>query len=263
MPHLSWTTNSTAFRAGQQGLPDPIFPWTRPRPPQTETRIASHQTPVQPAPDPTTAIVPGLAAENIDILAQEAQHRIANSVQIIASLLQHSLRDATTTEARHEIEAAYQRIMAVAALQRTLCQTKGTVALAPYLQSIGQRIGQSFLAEGGNVDIHIYCDPMTLDATTATNMGLVVIELMINAIKHAFPDERRGSVCVTFRQHAGQWTLSVCDDGVGNRAASRHGLGNRIIAALATQLDADFSERPTGQGTCLVLSGRVDGSCRS
>lgn len=270
MPHLSWTADGKAGDAGQPGLPDPVSPWARLRPFRAETRFASLAVHVLPALDSHAGCavfrrsfrMTGPAAENVDILSHEAQHRLANSVQIIASLLQHSLRDAATAEARLEIEAAYQRIMAVAALQRMLCQTKGTVALAPYLEGIGQRVGQSFLAEGGNVAIRIVCDQITMEASTATSIGLVVIELLTNAIKHAFPAQRGGSICVTFRQQAAEWTLSVCDDGVGNSGGSRQGLGNRIVTALALQLDADLSERPTGQGTCLVLSRRVDGTCR-
>lgn len=194
--------------------------------------------------------------QDTDALVHEAQHRMANSVQIIASILQHSLRDTSSAEARLEIEAAYQRIMSVASLQRSLFETNGRVAFAPYLYGIGQRIGQSLLVKGGNVRIRVLCRPITLEAETATNIGLVVTELLINAIKHAFPDGRRGTICVSFHPQGAGWILAVSDNGVGRSAETRHGLGSRIVPALAMQLGAELTEQHARPGSRLLMIHR-------
>lgn len=258
VPHVSWKSGCNTASAGRLALPDEVTGWVRCRPLRHLTGSATQSLHHQSLSGAEIGSTPEQGVDPALTAAQEAQHRVANSVQIIASILQHSLRNAASTEARREIEAAYQRIMAVAALNRALFETHGTVELAPYLEGIGQRIAQSFLTDGGSVELRVQCDPVTVTSATATNIGLVVTELLINAIKHAFPDGRRGSICVAFCQVGAGWTLAVSDDGIGQTTDPGQGLGSQIVPALAVQLDAVLSEQRTPGGTRLVLTKDVE-----
>lgn len=203
----------------------------------------------------------GVMVRRHEILQHEAQHRMANSVQIVASMLQQSAHDATTPEARRELQIAHERVMAITTLERLLSDTaKGQVSLAAYLRSVTHGLGQSLLPPDGSVSIRTRCAEVSTDAATATSLGLVVTELVINAVKHAFPAGLAGAITVTFAQADVDpdtgWELTVSDDGAGFPALGHSGLGSRIIPALAAQLDATLSQRATEHGTCIILRHR-------
>ena len=80
-----------------------------------------------------------------------------------------------------------------------------------------------------------------INAATAVSLGLLVTELVINSLKHAFPDGRKGRIDVSYNAHGPNWTLAVADDGVGMPGDSESqtpGLGTSIVEALANQLKA-------------------------
>jgi len=95
--------------------------------------------------------------------------------------------------------------------------------------------------ESSGLSIIVNTDESVISADISISLGLVVTELVINALKYAFPQHRPGRIAVDYRSSGGQWTLSVSDDGVGmpaNRAGMRIGLGTRIVEALARRLQA-------------------------
>jgi two-component sensor histidine kinase len=100
-------------------------------------------------------------------------------------------------------------------------------------------------------------DPVSIGGDMSVSMGLVVTELVINALKHAFPDGRPGHVVVGYAATEADWVLSVSDDGVGmaeDPERSRAGLGTRIVQALAKQLGAEILVEDTAPGTRVSLS---------
>lgn len=90
-----------------------------------------------------------------------------------------------------------------------------------------------------------------VDARVSVSLGLIVTELVINALKHAFPDGRLGKITVDYNFHGPNWILCVRDDGVGMplTAPARTGLGTSIVAALAGQLHASVEATPQQPGT--------------
>ena len=91
-----------------------------------------------------------------------------------------------------------------------------------------------------------------MTADTSVSLGLIVTELVINALKHAFPDDRKGKILVDYKTHASNWTLSVTDNGVGmptKPGAAKPGLGTSIIEALTKQLGASISIAGANPGT--------------
>lgn len=190
------------------------------------------------------------------ILLQEVQHRVANSLQIIASVLMQSARRVQSEETRTHLRDAHQRVMSVAALQRQLANSQvGDVDLRRYLTSLCDSIAASMIPADGQISLEVEADPATVDSRISISLGLIVTELVINALKHAFPDGRAGKIIVLYRANGEDWTLSVSDDGVGisRNPESVPGLGSSIVEALANQLGAEAAIDAAPPGTVVRI----------
>lgn len=169
---------------------------------------------------------------------RETEHRIINSLQLVASLLRDSTKSATCDLSRQEIHVAHQRVMSVISLQHELYRSKGEVHLNTYLSGIARSIDVALVARDRPIRIVVRCDAAKVDAAMATAIGLIVTELLINSIKHAFPEGAGGTIRLSFAGDRGDWHLVVSDDGVGAAEDHPHGLGSNLVSALSTQLDA-------------------------
>jgi len=177
------------------------------------------------------------------ILLQELQHRVANSLQIIASVLLQSARSTPSDETRAHLSDAHDRVMSVASLQRQLAaSTLGDVELKKYFTDLCRSIGASMIHDRSLISIVVECDDSLTSADISVSLGLIVTELVINGLKHAFPAKRRGTITVAYNSHQQDWSLTVCDDGVGMPVdrESKPGLGTSIVEALARQLSAEI-----------------------
>ena len=102
----------------------------------------------------------------------------------------------------------------------------------------------------------VSADESIATADISVSLGLIVTELVINALKHAFPDGRDGKILVDYRGPGGAWTLSVADDGVGmpgDQAEIRPGLGTSLIEALAKHLHASVRVADADPGTTVSI----------
>src|SRR3984957_13940691 len=176
------------------------------------------------------------------VLLQELHHRVANSLQIIASVLMQSARKVQSEEARSRLHEAHQRVMSVASLQHQLAASQvGDVELRPYLTSLCDSIGASMIRDHNQLSLDVTVDATVTNADVSVSLGLIVTDLVINALKHAFPEERSGKIKVDYQSHGPNWTLSVTDNGVGMPtalASVKPGLGTSIVQALSAQLHA-------------------------
>jgi two-component sensor histidine kinase len=176
------------------------------------------------------------------ILLQEVQHRTANSLQVIASLLLQSARKVQESEARDELTLAHGRVLSIAAVQQQLAaSTLSAVALRPYLTELCQGLARSMFPDAHRMSLTVDCSEVMVSARTSVSLGLIVTELIINAVKHAFPDGRSGQIRVSYVAVGDAWSLSVADNGVGlpkGPAVFSAGLGRGIVQALAHQLGA-------------------------
>ena len=197
------------------------------------------------------------------LLTNEVQHRVANSLQIIASILMQSARKVQSAEARGHLTDAHQRVMSIATLQRQLAETgQSEIELGPYLTQLCESIGASMIYDHRQLALSTRIDRHSVAAETSASMGLVVTELVINAVKHAFPENRRGRIEVDYATSDAEWTLSVTDDGIGMPAAPNlapSGLGTSIVQALAKQLNAEIEVTDNGPGTKVSLVHRRKG----
>lgn len=191
------------------------------------------------------------------MLLLEMQHRIANSLQIIASILQLKARAASTQEGRHELLEAHDRVMAVAAVQRHLELGAGDVEVGPYLAKLCESLESSMAGEGLDTTITVLCDPATVSSKEVVNLGLIAAELVINSLKHAFPGARNGEIRVAYDVGERGWALSVTDNGIGQASSAsggRVGLGASVISALARQLHArvEVTDAHPGSHTAII-----------
>jgi two-component sensor histidine kinase len=191
------------------------------------------------------------------ILLREIQHRVANSLQIIASVILQGARRVQSEEARSYLRDAHSRVMSVATLQAQLAAARlGDVELRSYFTQLCESIGASMIHDHNQLTLEVNVDASTVPADTSVSLGLVVTELVINSLKHAFPGGRAGRIVVDYHAHGPNWTLSVADNGVGvpkDAANTTPGLGTSIVAALASQLRARVQVADAHPGTTVSL----------
>jgi two-component system, sensor histidine kinase PdtaS len=192
-----------------------------------------------------------------EAMLQELQHRVANSLQIIASVLLQSARKVQSDETRRHLHDAHHRVMSVAALQRQLtASTPSSVELGPYFAALCESIGASMIHDHDQLSLQVNVDYDITSADVSMSLGLIVTELVINSLKHAFPGDRAGRITVGYRAHASDWVLSVSDDGIGMFSAPENtapGLGTSIVRALAKQLHARVEITRANPGTTVSI----------
>jgi two-component sensor histidine kinase len=192
------------------------------------------------------------------ILLQELQHRVANSLQIIASVLMQSARKVQSEEARIHLNDAHHRVMSIATLQKQLAASgQGEVVLRPYFADLCNSIAASMINDPDRLSLKTDVDESVVSSDVSVSLGLIVTELVINALKHAFPGrDQQGGITVDYRSTGSAWSLQVSDDGVGmpiDPLSSKPGLGTGIVDALSKQLGARVSITNRQPGTCVSV----------
>ncbi len=192
------------------------------------------------------------------VMLQEVRHRVANSLQIIASVLLQTARKTGSDETRSHLKDAHNRVMSIAALERQLAGSgEGQVELRAYFTSLCDSIGASMIADHDQISLIVTGERGSVDARISVSLGLIVTELVINALKHAFPDRRQGRITVACEFQGPNWVLAVVDNGVGmptDKATLQTGLGTNIVLALAKQLHAQVEITSAAPGTRVTVS---------
>jgi two-component sensor histidine kinase len=147
--------------------------------------------------------------------------------------------------------------MSIAAVQKLLSTSPGSnVALRAYFTQLCESLGASMIADKDRLSILVTVDDSVVEADMSVSLGLIVTELVINALKHAFPDQRTGRIAVDYRSTGKDWTLSVADDGVGmpsGHDAPRAGLGTGIVEALTKNLGGEIELTKPRPGTAVTI----------
>jgi two-component sensor histidine kinase len=190
-----------------------------------------------------------------EVMLAEMQHRIVNSLQIIASILMLKARAVTSEETRQHLQDAHRRVMSVAAVQQHLHASARAdkIEIGPYLTKLCESLAESMIGESRPATLTVTADKGWAMSAEAVSLGLIVTELVINALKYAFPDPSKiATVTVSYEVHDTAWKLTVSDNGVGRIERSgppaKGGLGTSLVNALANQLDAQVEtiNSPTG-----------------
>jgi len=161
-----------------------------------------------------------------EILLQEMQHRVANSLQIIASILLLKARTVQSEETRLHLQDAHQRVMSVATVQQQL-QPSGlneSIWIGPYLTRLCASLAASMIGERRPLSIKVQATSGSAVSAEAVSLGLIVTELVINALKHGFQGEGEGEIlsATTRKTLAGASRSSIMDPAPRKRAARRH-----------------------------------------
>jgi chemotaxis protein methyltransferase CheR len=196
-----------------------------------------------------------------DMLLEEMQHRVANSLQIIASILLMKARTVRSEETRLQLEDAHQRVLSVAAVQQHLHVEGGgkPIEIGAYLTKLCETLAQSMIGDSRPISLKVMADPGTATSREAVSIGLVVTELVMNALKHAFPAPKADAAILVRYSVAGtDWKLTISDNGVGkpdvSASASKPGLGTSLIKALTRQLDAILDTATGSRGTAVSIT---------
>ena len=199
-------------------------------------------------------------SEQKDTLLSEMSHRVANSLQIIASILLLKARSVQSEETRGHLEDAHRRVMSVASLQQHLKATGmgEEVELGSYLRKLCDALSGSVVRDQRPIVLSVEAGPGSVHSDQAVSFGLIVTELVINALKYAFDgDMTEGRVVVGYEVNGKSWVLSVSDNGGGMQEKSDQkstGLGTALVKALAQQLEAKVDVKTGDTGTTVSIT---------
>jgi chemotaxis protein methyltransferase CheR len=196
-----------------------------------------------------------------EMLFDELQHRVANSLQIIASIILMKARSVQSEETRLHLHDAHKRVLSIAAVQKQLhaSGTGGAIEITPYLTRLCETLSNSMIGGSRPISLDVVGAGGSVTARQAESLGLIVTELVMNALKHAFADDDvEGRVTVAYDMEGSDWTLSVSDNGVGKPKGGvtkeKPGLGTGIIKALSQQLDAVVETVAGSEGTTVSIT---------
>jgi two-component sensor histidine kinase len=196
-----------------------------------------------------------LAAER-ELLLREVNHRVGNSLQIIASLLHLQASSATQDDVKAALTNAMGRVAAVAQVHRRLYTSHDlkSVLLNQYLDALLDDLRRS--TEGNRMSrLTLKAEQVEIDPDRAVAIGIIVNELVMNAVKYAYA-ECPGPIHVQLNTAGDDLLLSIADNGVGldGRTDPRStGMGQRIVSAMASKLDATVERDPDHPGTRIVV----------
>jgi PAS domain S-box-containing protein len=203
-----------------------------------------------------------------ETLLQEMQHRVANSLQIIMSILLLKARTVQSEETRLHLRDAHQRVMSVAAVQQQLLASNHgkPIEIGPYLSRLCEALLASMTDDSRPISLQVRAGDGAVTSAEAVSIGLIVTELMINTFKHAFVGDRAaGRLVVTYEAAEANWRLAVSDNGIGTPEGhldldkATPGLGTIIVEALAKQLDARVEVARNPRGTTVSIThGTLD-----
>jgi two-component sensor histidine kinase len=200
-----------------------------------------------------------LAAQQA-ILLREVNHRVANSLQLISSLIALQGRRVADPDARQMLRRAAERVDAVALVHRRLYTSNDVefVEMDQYLAGLLEEFRRAVDSDGEDAIIELSAECVRIETDKAVSIGLIVNELVTNALKYAYPRGARGPVRVRLaRAEDRRVKLVVEDEGVGYPAASLpakgSGLGAMIVSAMAETLHATIALDQNWRGTRFVL----------
>jgi two-component sensor histidine kinase len=197
------------------------------------------------------------ARDHAEVLLAEVNHRVANSLSIVASLVKLQGNAVTDRIAKDALDETYARIFAIASVHKRLYSAGDVrfVALDEYLSGLLDQLSTSMRNEGSGAWLRYDLEPLRLPTDASVNLGVVVSEWVTNAFKYAYPDTS-GEVRVRLKALPdGRAELVVEDDGVGRQGGivKGTGVGTRLVTAMAGTMKAEVEYLARQPGTSARL----------
>jgi len=195
-------------------------------------------------------------------LLQEVHHRLKNNLQIVSSLLSMQLQAQQSDQASGALQTAHSRITSIGLLHELIYKSHDldSLNLADFVHDLSMRLNKTFARPAHEIVFSIDVDKtIQITQEKAGALALIINELITNAIKHAFPAGRRGSVKISGRcgDAPGRVTVEIMDDGIGfdytSASSGPPGLGSRIIDRLTNQIGGTIEKVPAATGTHWIL----------
>lgn len=194
------------------------------------------------------------------VMLREGDHRIKNSLQIIASLLNGQARQETSDTVRGALMSAAARIRSVSVIHDAL-QAVGDLDVVDLGEVLTRICGslQEMAGTEGFIDVTLHVESVRMPVTVAQPLALAANELVINAFRHAFRGRDAGVICVRLLEREGQVSLEVSDDGVGLPEGydAGGGFGTRLVRMMVRQVDGSLTvDRAAGTSFTIQLPAR-------
>ena len=203
------------------------------------------------------ALEKAVAAErSAEVMLYELNHRIRNNLAMVASVLELQKRSQKDQGAKDAFSSAVSRVHVIANAHGHLLPKDGQslIDMREYLTTCCQNLGDA-LRDVRPIAVNVNAEQVLLRSDRAVSMGLIVNELVTNAFKYAFPDERGGTVNVILRRaNDGKLELAVEDNGKGCPEEAKEGLGSRIVRLLAQQLESTITRAAANPGCRVSLT---------
>lgn len=198
-----------------------------------------------------------------ETLLREIHHRVKNNLQIISSLLSLQSRFIEDKSAKDAVNEGQNRVKSMALIHQKLYQNdnlSGVEALE-YIENLTSTLRATYGVDADRVVVNYDVDKLNIDVDTIIPIGLILNELISNAFKHAFPDEKQGQITIGLKQRNNQLELKVSDNGVGGATdiTQSDSFGIRMIRSLAMKLEAtvDFKFSNGTEASLLISSFKL------
>lgn len=199
------------------------------------------------------------ARERAEMLLGEVNHRVANSLAMVAALVGLQANAIAAEDARNALAETQVRIQAIAGVHRHLYTTDDvrSVRIADYLHSLAAELEAAMRATGEEARILVTADSLAIRTEKAASIGVIVTELVTNALKYAYSGGDRGDIRIRMtRNDDATIALAVEDDGIGWDGTGKPqgtGLGSRIVKTMAQSLGASVAYHRQNPGTRVLV----------
>lgn len=199
------------------------------------------------------------ALEDKNVLLKEIHHRVKNNLQVISSLLSLQQRQITDVKASQALQEGRDRVKAMALIHQNLYQDTNIIGVEinDYVTKLANSLVKNYQLEGCDIQLNIHVDLVKVEVDTIIPLGLVINELISNALKYAFTNKTSGEISINMKLIGTTLTLAVADNGKGLpegfSVENTVSLGFRLIKAFSDKLKAKLDIHSSDKGTRIAL----------